>query len=1292
MDPGMTPAQRTAMRIAQQVERAERHAHRQEQALQRSRDHINALRANGEAEKQHELSVREALFTKVNEALNSSPELQALGLSAELMSQLREQAAREVQPPQLVEVPPLLNFDVEEADGPPEPAPYPQGGMHSPASSVVSSAASAMAAVSGEPRGPPSSTRSEPPGRTQLPALDERIVLTLPPQWGEGALQPPPPPQEPPVRVGPAPVSVNASFQTARTQQTGFPGGSGLHGAPTPAGLLHETEGPRVYRELDPREGPRPMFRVPQPMEQGRALVLAFPQGESVREFAPADQQQRHNYNTVYDNGTFSPNDAMPPRAQQLGPPPPPPAPRGVQLALPAPAAAPISLPGWWPAQSPERGPPPLDGSRGSSSPHTAADSADPGLPPSMPPPPPPRAQDGSLLGAGAASRPGRPQASVAYSQSSMPSPGPIKTADIEKFPGFGTLVKSLLGAKKYREGVVKFHAMYEPQLKDRHEYQLTLLRGSFADGSLGQGTAFLYSHLDEFLCLCPGAEPFIDGVFDKHVLGSDNSHVRAATDFAKAVRGTWDKVAKESTLLHPKGRLARTDAFVGGSGPHQVLHAWLMLVETYYCVPTDNELKLWTEGMRQGTPNALAPNIAPDETPRQFGERLLEAQVMFARFQGMACVHEILASHAPLWVFVAGLQNWLQLRFEEAMVHSKASHLGTAEQFAVIIEYMDELFRVRAATLQKQRLMPGLSKGAGPATDPAPSRPLRVHWKPDSAIAEAQATAALNPLYEESSGDNGVLTWAADGTVLSTVVGEVQEGQMVAAMGSAGYQPHTMHPPRHQQGFRGGQAPGQARPYPPQQQWEQPQARFPRPQEAPTGRLPEVSKARTECLFHGKYGLPHSTNRCPNASQFTEVINAKRAELVQKGSWVEEDPPQPVPQHGGQPRMATAMVTNAAPPSHVQEIAYTAKVSQQEHLTPSHVAALAALEEESIFGPFDGESPGYHAHVASLDLHSLAATLDSLSFSRPPTQQEQAAPATAVYSCAGSSLPPQLAAHASARPHTGQYTKGTVNIMPKSYTPGLVRPPSLPALPDNKVSALGQGLCKVLDKTLAVSQPSLYSAERSIAARPPRPVSFVPDGPSIVAPSVAALLSNAASSIDRIQAHFRTRPRLLYYFNERASADGKGEVPDGEEMLLGLVVSGRKYVCAHSLWDGGSNCMMMDNEIASELGVTVHQLPMPLTTSTGRVALTGVSDPIKISYGSGENEIVTEHPFLVLPRQPASAYRVLIGNCDMQTYAAVHDMVAGTLTMRPRYPQDPHNGRELVLSVTARPPPGGRA
>ena len=250
-------------------------------------------------------------------------------------------------------------------------------------------------------------------------------------------------------------MSVNASFQTARTQQTGFPGGSGLYGAPTPAGLLHETEGPRVYRELDPREGPRPMFRVPQPTEQGRALALAFPQGESVREFAPADQQQRHNYTTVYDNGTFSPNDAMPPRAQQHGPSPPPPAPRGVQLALPAPAAAPISLPGWWPAPSPERGPPPFDGSRGSSSPHTAADSADPGLPPSMPPTPPPRAQDGSLLGAGAASRPGRPQASVAYSQSSMPRLPQVKPADIKEFPAFGKLKSSLLGFRDYSEAML---------------------------------------------------------------------------------------------------------------------------------------------------------------------------------------------------------------------------------------------------------------------------------------------------------------------------------------------------------------------------------------------------------------------------------------------------------------------------------------------------------------------------------------------------------------------------------------------------------------------------------------------------------------------------------------------------------------------------------------------------------------------------------------------------------------------------------------------------------------------
>ena len=143
--------------------------------------------------------------------------------------------------------------------------------------------------------------------------------------------------------------------------------------------------------------------------------------------------------------------------------------------------------------------------------------------------------------------------------------------------------------------------------------------------------------------------------------------------------------------------------------------------------------------------------------------------------------------------------------------------------------------------------------------------------------------------------------------------------------------------------------------------------------------------------------------------------------------------------------------------------------------------------------------------------------------------------------------------------------------------------------------------------------------------------------------------------------------------------------------MLFGIVVKGRKYVCEHTLMDNGSNVMMMDEEVASELGVEIVRMPTSLNTSAGRVNLTGVTEPITLSYGSGENEIITKHPFLVVPRAPGAAYRILVGNSDFQKYAAVHDMAAGTLTMRPRFPQDPHNGRELVLAITARPPFGGR-
>ena len=142
-------------------------------------------------------------------------------------------------------------------------------------------------------------------------------------------------------------------------------------------------------------------------------------------------------------------------------------------------------------------------------------------------------------------------------------------------------------------------------------------------------------------------------------------------------------------------------------------------------------------------------------------------------------------------------------------------------------------------------------------------------------------------------------------------------------------------------------------------------------------------------------------------------------------------------------------------------------------------------------------------------------------------------------------------------------------------------------------------------------------------------------------------------------------------------------------EETVGLIVGATKFAIKGTMLDFGSNVSLMDDEIAHDLGLEVLDMPMGLHTSAGTARISGVTSLVWVDYGSGENAIATHHHFLVVPRQPKGAFRVLIGNTDSQHFGGVHDTAAGTLTLRPHYPTDHLNGRELVLPVSAYSPKG---
>jgi hypothetical protein len=135
--------------------------------------------------------------------------------------------------------------------------------------------------------------------------------------------------------------------------------------------------------------------------------------------------------------------------------------------------------------------------------------------------------------------------------------------------------------------------------------------------------------------------------------------------------------------------------------------------------------------------------------------------------------------------------------------------------------------------------------------------------------------------------------------------------------------------------------------------------------------------------------------------------------------------------------------------------------------------------------------------------------------------------------------------------------------------------------------------------------------------------------------------------------------PALSFY--ARDSSDPKAQV--------GLILNGKKVTEHATLHDWGSDCNLMDAEIARLHDVAIYPTSIRLATSNGvSTPLQGMTAPITVSYGGGENEIRTSHCFLVTAYRPGAPYRILLGNQDAVAYGAIHDMGTHTLSMRTKW------------------------
>ena len=180
----------------------------------------------------------------------------------------------------------------------------------------------------------------------------------------------------------------------------------------------------------------------------------------------------------------------------------------------------------------------------------------------------------------------------------------------------------------------------------------------------------------------------------------------------------------------------------------------------------------------------------------------------------------------------------------------------------------------------------------------------------------------------------------------------------------------------------------------------------------------------------------------------------------------------------------------------------------------------------------------------------------------------------------------------------------------------------------------------------------------------------------------VACLLATGTaprSSVDLIRSYLKKLAGKLTYFE-----------PTSDPLRsVGVIDSmGRKHCDADIMLDGGSNVNIVDEERAAEWGVKIFPTSLRLTTSNAvSTPLVGVTEKLVVSYGSGPDEIRTEHCFLVVPRHAGACYRTLIGNSDGTMYGCIHDHGAQEYILRTQFASLGLKSPQVAFPLVSRKP-----
>ena len=269
-------------------------------------------------------------------------------------------------------------------------------------------------------------------------------------------------------------------------------------------------------------------------------------------------------------------------------------------------------------------------------------------------------------------------------------------TFDAKSIPKFAN-IQGLVRYQQYKAEFARFYNLNKHRLDGNLQIQWSVLLASFEDQ---QGLLFLRAHRDLLAKLCPQARHLLFSTGFKY--GARDiaiMNVRNNGRFQGAVMATPVRRPGDTTLAEVQ-RIMLDDAEAGSGyeglaqhlatafndkrvddddfpeGPHELLMAWLMVVEKHLCQPLPHELQVWYS-MAMGKSNVLHPSVSKQETPWLFLARVIDT-------------HDVFTEHAPghfdsvvgnrniLDVFVLGLPDVLRIAAEEV---KRTVGLGTVKK-----------------------------------------------------------------------------------------------------------------------------------------------------------------------------------------------------------------------------------------------------------------------------------------------------------------------------------------------------------------------------------------------------------------------------------------------------------------------------------------------------------------------------------------------------------------------------------------------------------------------------------